>query len=456
MRLFRTTPFALVLIACIMLVTYASPSPPPVHLSIHQVRQTTQNLYLPMMNRANATSLVSVALTGLSGNGSSLSPDLSANGRYIAFESRADDLVVGDTNNRGDIFVYDWQTKQMSRVSVASDGTQSNGDSYTPAITPDGRYVAFYSTATNLATSTSIGSRNVYLHDRQTGITSHITWLSGSDHYYGGGNVALSADGRFVAFESLMTNLVPGDTNYAVDIFVHDRLAGITTRVSVSSSGVEGNTHSFYPTLSTDGRYVTFVSASYSLVTGDTNNTFDVFVHDRQTGETERVSVASDGTQANENSPDAALSADGKMVAFCSLASNLVAGDDNNANDLFVHDRQTGETYRAAAVVENDSIYADCEDPALSADGRYVAFVSGANNFVPGDTNQSSDVFVYDHQTNNIRRVSVAGNGAQGDRMSDRPSLSADGLVTAFRSFATNLDNRDMNGLGDIFLSGYR
>lgn len=230
-------------------------------------------------------------------------------------------LVVGDTNNRGDIFVYDWQTKQMSRVSVASDGTQSNGDSYTPAITPDGRYVAFYSTATNLATSTSIGSRNVYLHDRQTGITSHITWLSGSDHYYGGGNVALSADGRFVAFESLMTNLVPGDTNYAVDIFVHDRLIGITTRVSVSSSGVEGNTalflsHPLYRwTLCND-----FVSASYSLVTGDTNNAFDVFVHDRQTGETERVSVASDGTQANENSPDAALSADGTMVAFCSQA----------------------------------------------------------------------------------------------------------------------------------------
>ena len=197
----------------------------------------------------------------------------------------------------------------------------------------------------------------------------------------------LAADGRFVAFGSDATNLVTGDTNAVSDAFVYDRVTGTTERVSVSSAGAEANGTSFAPAISADGRFVAFPSEATNLVPGDTNGVTDVFVRDRLTGTTERVSVSSAGAEANGTSFAPAISADGRFVAFPSEATNLVPGDTNGATDVFVRDRLTATTDRVSV----DSAGAQANDrsdfPAISADGSVVAFVSTATNLVPDDTN---------------------------------------------------------------------
>src|SRR5438094_720699 len=209
---------------------------------------------------------------------------------------------------------------------------------------------------------------------------------------------ALSADGRFVAFDSAATDLVAGDTNGVSDVFVHDRQTGTTERVSVASDGAQGNgssglvTFAFPPALSADGRFVAFVSFATNLVASDTNGATDVFVHDRQTGTTERVSVASDGAEGNAASAGPTLSADGRFVAFHSAATNLVPGDTNGATEVFTHARHTAPPDRSGVITFSAA-------PALSADGRFVAFHSTGSNLVAGDTNGATDVFVHDRQT---------------------------------------------------------
>jgi len=231
---------------------------------------------------------------------------------------------------------------------------------------------------------------------------------------------------------------VPEDTNSTPDVFVHDRQTGTTERVSVDSAGNQWNTYFYYPSLSADGRFVAFTSRSTNLVPGDTNGSPDVFVHDRRTGTTERVSVDSAGIEGNFQSYGPALSADGRFVAFKSSATNLVPGDNNRADDVFVRDRQTGITERVS--VASDSMQGNREawflgPPALSADGRFLAFISEASNLVPGDTNGTPDVFVHDRQTGATQRVSVDSAGNQWNTYFYYPALSADGRVVAFSRF---------------------
>jgi hypothetical protein len=203
-----------------------------------------------------------------------------------------------------------------------------------------------------------------------------------------------SVNRRFVAFASYATNLVPGDTNRSADIFVHDRETGITERVSVASDGTEGNNQSYAPSISADGRFVAFDSESSNLVPGDTNSFGDTFVHDRETGLTERVSIASDGTEGNSFPEVPSISADGRFVAFYSFATNLVPGDTNRSADIFVHDRETGLTKRVSVASDGTEGNSRSESPSISADGRFVAFFSYATNLVPGDTNNVLDVFI--------------------------------------------------------------
>ena len=264
---------------------------------------------------------------------------------------------------------------------------------------------------------------------------------------------AVSADGRFVAFVSPAPNIVPGDTNAATDVFVRDRLDGTVERVSVSSSGGQGNGDSNRVDLSGDGRYVVFESGAWNLVAGDTNGRNDIFVHDRQAGTTERVSVSSTGAQANSFSTQPSISRDGQVVGFVSFASNLVTDDTNRENDVFVHVRGTGVTERVSVGSNEQQGTGGSLEPSLSANGRFVAFTSGVAVLVPGDTNGWADVFVRDRLNGTTERVSVSSGGVQGDLASRGPSISGDGRYVAFESDAFNLiDGPGASFTTDIFV----
>jgi Tol biopolymer transport system component len=412
------------------------------------------------------TERVSVDSAGNQGNSSSGSPALSADGRFVAFASYATNLVPGDTNGIDDVFVYDRQTGITERISVDSAGNEGNGSSRIPSISADGRFVAFFSYATNLVAGDTNGAPDVFVHDRLTGTTERVSVDSaGIQGDSSSWSPSLSADGRFVAFESYATHLVPGDTNLCSDgrttfpcndVFVHDRETGITERVSVDSAGTQGDGGSSNPAISADGRFVAFASGATNLVPEDTNGWGDVFVHDRETGTTQRVSVDSAGIQGNGSSTSPSISADGRFVAFGSGATNLVPGDTNGRGDVFVRDRGTGTTERVSvdSAGNQGNGSSGSGGPAISADGRFVAFGSGATNLVPGDTNLRDDVFVRDRGTGTTERVSVDSFARQGNGWSFDPAISADGRFVAFFSYATNLVPGDTNGVEDVFVHG--
>jgi Tol biopolymer transport system component len=407
----------------------------------------------PAGAQAGATTRASVSGSGQEANNISRSASISADSRFVAFWSYASNLVPDDTNGRPDVFVHDRLTGQTSRVSVSSDGLEGNENSYYPSISADGRFVAFYSAASNLVPDDTNGHWDVFVRDRQTGETTRASVSSNGEQGYGGSfDPSISADGRYVAFWSLADNLVPGDTNQKADIFVRDRVSGETTRVSVSSDGEESNLHSGSPSISADGRFVAFDSYATNLVPGDTNARSDVFVHDRETGQTARLSISGSGQQGNDGSYVPSISAAGRFVAFYSSASNLVPEDTNGYSDVFVHDAQTGQTIRVS--VSNDGAQAnrDSEYPSISADGRSVAFWSYASNLVPGDTNAKADVFVRERRARQTARVSVSGSGEEGNSYSLNPSISADGRSVAFHSAASNLVPGDTNGREDVFV----
>lgn len=318
----------------------------------------------------------------VAGNAVSSMPSVSAGGRYVAFESLASNLVAGDTNGKTDIFMYDRVNKTTQRVSVGVDGEQSNNSSYFPVISGNGRYVAFDSLASNLVSGDTNARHDLFLYDRVSQTTRrlsanmtqevYIPSISDDGCYVAFGHTGtvfvyncverrigsvvnmngeapngysdfptISADGSYVAFESNASDLVGEDTGASdtYDAFVYDRVNKTTERVSVGMNGAKSDNSSSFPVISADGRYVTFESLASNLVMGDTNGKTDVFVYDRVNKTTERVSVDVNGVQGNDNSNYPTISVDGCYVAFESLASNLVVNDLNQTHDLFVKDR---------------------------------------------------------------------------------------------------------------------
>nr|MDJ0954993.1 S-layer homology domain-containing protein [Acidimicrobiia bacterium] len=297
-----------------------------------------------------------------------------------------------------DIFVHDRVLGLTERVSVDSNGVQGNARSSAPAISGDGRYVAFESHASNLVARDTNDERDIFVHDRVLGLTERVSVSSnGVQSINTSGNPVLSGDGRYVAFDSWSPNLVPGDTNYGNDVFVHDRVLGSTERVSVSSDGAQGDDQSASPSISDDGRYVAFDSWASTLVEGDIflgDDGIDVFVHDRVLGLTERVSVASDGAPGDRSSLYPSISDDGRYVAFYSSASNLVADDTNDVGDVFVHDRVLGLTERVSVASDRiEGIYDASRFSSISGNGRYVTFAV-RSDLAAGDTNNREDVYV--------------------------------------------------------------
>jgi Tol biopolymer transport system component len=262
----------------------------------------------------------------------------------------------------------------------------------------------------------------------------------------------ISADGRYIAFESAASNMAADDTNNSSDVFIYDQLTGQTSRVAISSDGTPGNAGSGHTTVSADGRFVAFDSYASNLVDADTNGVQDIFVRDRQTGQTTRVSVASDGAQADNNSREPMISTDGRWVVFGSDASNLVAGDTNGAQDVFLHDRETGATTRVSIATDGTQANDMCNVPSISGDGRYIAFQSPATNLVLDDTNYSWDVFLHDRLNGETMRMSVDAFGIQGNSFSWNGSVSSSGRFVTFSSFANNLVTDDTNGTWDVFV----
>ena len=409
-------------------------------------------LWVPTVEAAVAER-VSVSGSGTQGGAESGAPSVSADGRYVAYVSVAANLVTGDTNGRYDVFVYDRQADTVRRVSVATGGAQADGDSRSPAISADGKCVAFLSRATNLVTGDTNGKWDVFVHTLATGSTTRVSVTSGGAQADGDSTrVALSADGSVVCFTSSATNLVAADTNGAPDVFVRDRTAGTTVRVSVGDDESQGGRWSDCASISGDGRYVAFDSLADNLVSGDTNGKWDVFVRDLQAATTIRASVDSAEVQARGDSICPSISADGLFVAFESEASGLVGGDTAGMWDVFVRDLSAGVTERVSVSggeVQGDD---DSDSGSISADGRFVAFVSQATGLTPGDTNGMGDVYVRDRLAGTTQRISVSLSGVQGYDDSDSPAISQNGSYVVLESWAGQLVGSDTNGSADVFV----
>jgi Tol biopolymer transport system component len=413
------------------------------------------------------TTRVSVNSAGASGNpcsgcSSNSSVSISASGRFVAFSDNAPNLVEGDRNFRYDVFVRDRVRGETTRVSVGSTGAEGNDDSFFPAISANGRFVAFASLASNLVGGDTNHRLDVFVRDQRRGETTRVG-VSSTGAEADDGSIwlpAISANGRFVAFFSRSTNLVPDDHNGIADFFVRDLKRGETTRVSVSSSGAEQISGrgveelGIVPAISHNGRFVAFFSASPNLVPNDRNDTDDIFVRDRKRGETTRVSVSSTGAEGNDTSlfyPS--ISANGRFVAFTSWASNLVAGDENgHAEDVFVRDRKRGVTTRVRENNRSGGLYSGI--PSISANGRFVAFESPAPDLVKGDRNQAVDVFLCDRKRGKTTLLSVSSEGTQGNSESSFPAISANGRFVAFSSLASNLVAGDGFNTADTFVRG--
>lgn len=367
--------------------------------------------------------------------------------------------------SRFDYFVRDFAAKTLNGSSPTNEGSED------PVMSDDGRYIAFTSVASNLVPGDTNdlapdpnGStgEDVFVHDRLTGSTTRVSIDSSGNQAqplfpfaFSSTNFSrpsLSADGRYVAFAGAAPNLVANDTNGVEDVFVHDMSTGETIRVSVSSTGAEANGPSEQAVISGDGRFVAFHSEATNLVADDTNSRDDIFLHDRQTGETTRVSVAADGSNANDDSREPAISGDGQYISFQSSASNLMANDTNGIFDVFVYDRIAGTTERISVSSTEEQANNGSTVPFISGDGRFVAFESAANNLVADDT-FTSDIFVRDRLAGTTAKVSVNSQGEGGNSSSIEPRISRNGRCVAFRSSATNLDDEfDGNDQVDIFV----
>ena len=244
-----------------------------------------------------------------------------------------------------------------------------------------------------------------------------------------------------------------GDLNGFWDIFLHDRDSGTTIRVSVDSNGFEANNHSEYPDVDEDGEFVVFSSEATNLVPNDTNGFRDIFVHDRITGNTVRVSKDSIGNEANWFSDIIIeISGNGRYIAFASNATNLVQNDTNGFRDIFVHDQQTGTTERVSIASDGSQANLFSERPSISDDGRYVAFMSHATNLDPNDTTGARDVFIHDRTLGTTVKADVAADGTEANDVCDTPSISGDGQYVAFESVADNLVPNDTNIQKDVFV----
>lgn len=394
---------------------------------------------------------------GRDGNGrSGWASAVSGDGRFIAFNSDASNLVPGDVNDAWDIFVKDIVTGELEVVSIASNGTRSNGDSGLGtagepiSISADGRYVAFSSWATNLVPDDTNDAIDVFVYDRDDDMIERVSVsTAGAQGDVGAYWPSLNADGRYVAFTSFDTNLVPNDINDSGDVLLRDRVANTTTLISSTPAGDVANGPSGAAEMSGDGNVVSFASVATDLVVGVSSSSPKVYARDLLAGATELVSVSTSGTPA-QVSQRSAVSYDGRYVAFDSQ-SPAAPGDGDGVEDIYIRDRNDGTTTLASVATSgaaaNDS--SGAVYPGISADGRYSVFTTtGALD--PSDENATSDIYVFDLNAGTTTLVTVApGGGAAGGIL---PEITADGKYVVFESALNTYAVSDSNGLEDVFL----
>lgn len=385
---------------------------------------------------------VSVTKAGGQAAGASTWPGVSGDGRFVVFQSTAANLVPKDTNGSTDIFVHDVRGRTTSRVSLTSKGGQANGESLWASVSSDGRFVAFQSFADNLVPGDTNGVADVFLRDREKGRTVLVsvgmagakangysqTWLN-----------AVSANGRYVAFWSAASNLVPGDTNSALDVFVRDMWNRTTVRASVSSGGQEGDRDSDSPSISPDGRYVGFQSFAGNLAAGDANGIRDAYLRDLWGGTTEQVSVNSQEEQPLDQTQGGwvSVSNGGRFVSFESNATNLAPGANDGRGYVYVRDRTAGTT----------SLVGLGDSSRISADGRFLTHRAGV--WYEGELE-----IAFVDLTSGATTIISQPYGDEADGFSDVPSISASGHYVAFESSDSNpaLVPEDTNGSSDVFL----
>ncbi|MEM7316929.1 MAG: hypothetical protein AAF497_27680, partial [Planctomycetota bacterium] len=392
---------------------------------------------------------------GVNSNGFSANPAFSAAGRFIAFETLASNLGPGDFNLASDIYVFDDFLDTVTRLSFSSfPFTDTNAGSFNATINSSGRFVAYQSAANNIVGDDTNAFDDIYYLDRLANVPMLVSRADdGSIANENSGLPSISGDGLKVAYVSLASNLVDDDTNGVADIFVVTPEDQQTVRVSVSSTGEQANGGSTNPVISRNGRFVVFHSEATNLVPGDTNGHSDIFVYDLESNTIERVNVNDNGEQANDFSAVASISEDGRFVSFESNATNLVPDDTNGVIDVFVYDRleQTIERVSTAADGTEGDNASRSVDQSMSADGRFIIFASNATNLVESDENNLPDVFVYDRLNNVVEIANVGVTGEQANNATGFAALSPDGGRIAFTSFATNLAEVDTNGLPDVF-----
>lgn len=399
---------------------------------------------------------LSTDMQGLEGNADSFSPAITPNGRYVVFESDASNLVAGDNNNARDIFRMHLKTGKLQRVSTNAQDLEANGSSNEPIITSNGRYVVFTSLASNLVGNDTNDSYDIFRKDIKTGkllrVSTNTNGLESNSHST---SPTISRNGRYVVFYSLADNLVADDTNGMPDIFRKDLKTGEVLRVSTDAQGLEGNGDSYQPTITPNGRYVVFYSYASNLV-ADNNKTSDIFRKDLKTGKIWRVSTDTQGFEGNDDSYEPSITPNGRYVVFRSLASNLVADDANDARDIFRKDIKTGKVQRVSTDANGLEGNGDSYSPTITPNGRYVVFRSLASNLVAGDNNGMSDIFRKDLKSGKVWRVSTDAQGLEGNADSYRPVITRNGRVVAFYSAASNLVSGDNNRAYDIFRFNFK
>ena len=395
---------------------------------------------------------VSQSVDHIEGNSASRAPSVSFDGRWIAFTSFASNLTGNDFNGTADVFVRDQQSGAVELLSRTAAGLSANYASDQPSISDDGNRIAFRSVASNLVADPALALTEIYVRDRAAGTTTWVSVATNGTSANGPCSEArISRDGRYVTFTSTADNLVANDGNHQPDVFVHDLVTGTTEAVSVMPNGMVGAGASSQPAINQDGRYIAFTSTTPTLVPGDGNGGADVFLRDRTGGTTTRVSVTTAGLEAEPGSGSPAISADGRVIAFDSTATDLIAHDVNQSADVFVRNLNTLVTTMVSVDNGNVPTEGSSHTPSISADARYVSFTSWGQ-LVPDDENYLDDIYVRDRSRSRTRRISTTVLGDEVHDPNEASALSGDGRSVAFQSISPQLVDGDDNHVEDVFV----